>query len=115
MYCYAERSTGAVIDPRGWVYRCACTNFGEAERVGFLKQDGQIEYSDLFFHTWEKLVALEPPECLNCVFLPVCNFGCPKNREQLGSHRNCKQFYRSLIETQLTNGLVETEASFLSS
>lgn len=114
VYCYAERLTSAVVDPRGWVYKCAFTNFSSSERVGILQQDGFIKHSGHFLHAWERLVALEPIECMSCEYLPLCGFGCPRSRGEKNRSPGCKDSFRAIVDSQLVKGLVGTESSSLS-
>lgn len=113
VYCYAERVTSVVVDPRGWIYRCACTNFSEDERVGVLRPDGTVIQSGDFLHEFDKLTALEPSECMSCEFLPVCGFGCPRSRREKRRYPGCRDRFLCIMENMLANGWVGSKASYL--
>ncbi len=94
VYCYAERVTSAVVDPEGFIFRCAYSDFSEEERVGILNEDGDIQETGKFGSYWNSLVSTEPDECLDCIYLPLCGFGCPRKRVVKPMDSQCKnQFY----------------------
>ena len=99
VYCYAERSTGAVIDPTGNVYRCSYTNYDAQERIGVLEPDGSIRPTGKYLDIWQEVVACEPTRCLDCKFLPICGFGCPKLRMSNDSATTCKNRFHFLPDT----------------
>ena len=99
VYCYAERATSVVVDPTGYVFRCAYTDFSEKERVGLLDQDGVVHPVGDFASDWESLVSLEPSECLGCTYLPICGFGCPRLRTTGATDFRCKNRFRFLPDT----------------
>lgn len=101
VYCYAERSTSVVIDPRGWVFRCAYTDFSDQERIGMLNADGTIEYLGNFAASWEELVRTKPEKCFRCGYLPVCGFGCPRLRATTPGDTRCRNRFRFLPDTLL--------------
>jgi uncharacterized protein len=99
IYCYAERSTSAVIDPAGNVYRCAYTNYDGKECIGKLQKNGTIKASGSFGDEWEKIVATEPEKCRSCQYLPICGFGCPRLRASEEQNQGCKNRFIFLADT----------------
>lgn len=99
VYCYAERASSAVIDPSGYVYKCAYTNFSEKERIGYLGNDGKIRPVGHFGAEWKKLTLIEPLKCTKCNYLPICGFGCPRLRLTEGNDFRCKNRFKFLPDT----------------
>jgi uncharacterized protein len=99
VYCYAERFTSTVIDPNGYIFRCAYTDFSEKERVGFLDQEGRIQPIGRFGIEWEHLVSIEPKKCIKCTYLPICGFGCPRLRITGANSIECKNRFKFLPDT----------------
>ena len=99
VYCYAERLTSVVIDPEGFVFRCAYTDFSEKERIGMLNEEGEIKSIGTFGNYWDDLVLTEPDECLSCKYLPLCGFGCPRKRAYSPRNYQCKNQFCFLTDT----------------
>ena len=99
VYCYAERVTSAVIDPNGYIFKCAYTDFSEKERVGFLDQEGRIQPIGNFGTEWEHLISKEPDKCVKCKYLPICGFGCPRLRLTGVNLNECKNRFKFLPDT----------------
>jgi len=103
-YCYAERVTSAVIDPGGFMFKCAYTDFSEKERVGFLDQEGTIQPIGEFGMEWKELISIEPDKCLKCNYLPICGFGCPRLRITGANDTRCKNRFKFLPDTLAAMG-----------
>ncbi len=99
VYCYAERVTGAVIDPEGFIFRCAYSDFSEEERTGILNEEGEPVSTGTFGNYWDTLVSTEPDECLFCSYLPLCGFGCPRKRLVRPFNTHCKNQFKFLPDT----------------
>jgi len=100
VYCYAERATSAVIDPEGYIFKCAYTNFSDKERIGFLDKEGRIKLIGTFESEWKNLVSKEPDKCMNCIYLPICGFGCPRLRlNSFLKNNDCKNRFKFLPDT----------------
>lgn len=99
VYCYAERLSGVVVDPEGFIFRCAYSDFSEKERVGMLNESGEIEGCGNFGSYWNDLVSTEPEECLSCKYLPLCGFGCPRKRLVRPLNSQCKNQFSFLTDT----------------
>ena len=99
VYCYAERDSNTVIDPRGNVYHCAYSNFSNKERIGILNHNGEIEPVGNFKETWNKIVSLEPAKCSQCMYLPICGFGCPRLRANAIDNIDCRNRFKFIADT----------------
>lgn len=105
--CIANTMSGLVIGPEGEVYKC-WIDIGEPKEVigniadpkGFdlLKLAKFTCYADYLFD----------PKCQACIFIPVCNGGCPKirilNKENGSKTDTCfmiKSFLKEYLEYHL--------------
>ena len=77
--CIANTKSGLVIGPEGEVYKCwidigepkeAIGNIGHPDAFDLQRMAQYTCYADYIFD----------PKCRACIFMPVCNGGCPKSR-----------------------------------
>lgn len=75
--CYAASKNKYVIDPELNVYKCT-VHFELAEnKVGYLKNNGDMIVDETLNKMWYVRKTL-PKECRDCFYLPCCNkTGCP--------------------------------------
>lgn len=70
------------VDPFGIVYKCPLWVGSEQYRVGTIRNRGSIDFD----HAYYDQVTYDPcriPMCRDCIYLPKCGGGCPKDtREQ---------------------------------
>jgi uncharacterized protein len=94
VYCYAERANQYIVNYNGDIYKCSVSKFVPEERLGYLTDGGKLIPDDPNRSQWLDMDPFEP-QCLDCVYLPLCMGGCRRMRiEKRGTGSFC-----SLIPT----------------
>lgn len=76
IYCGAYQLNTHIVDPRGDIFKCV-EDVGHPEhRVGFLTDEGAIEFNYPKMLTWAVWDPFQDSECRRCKVLPVCMGGC---------------------------------------
>jgi uncharacterized protein len=88
--CGANRFSTYVIDPYANLLKCWC-NLGDREnnKIGYIKNDGNVEIDFPVFAEWMGWDPFEMKECLNCHVLPLCMGGCKFYNES--TQANCEE------------------------
>lgn len=69
------------VDPVGFVYKCPLWVGYKQYRVGTIANRGGINLD----HAYYNQVTYDPcrtPECMDCIYLPKCGGGCPKDAQE---------------------------------
>lgn len=69
--CYACTEGSLVISPTGKLYKCALAMKDKSMCIGDI--DNGIEHNKYYFK-W--VTPILPDECIDCIFLPLCQGGC---------------------------------------
>jgi len=76
VYCGAYQLNTHIVDPRGDLFKCV-EDVGHGEdRVGYLTDQGTIEFDYKRMLPWAVWDPFQDPECRKCEVLPVCMGGC---------------------------------------
>lgn len=103
-YCGADRASGFVIDPEGWIYKC-WSDIGDPDRAtGSVSGEnfGQDKSKRLEMNgiLWMTHDPFDSEECRKCRMLPVCMGGCPLNAVSRESEiHGCESIRYSLENT----------------
>lgn len=86
--CYADFKNSALINYNGDVFKCTAVDFLNAERDGYLKENGEIVWEN---NSLEKRVnsKFKNKACNDCRIQPICNGGCSQKALQFSSKNYC--------------------------
>ena len=87
--CYGDRRNTAVINYNGDIYKCTANDFTEANREGFLDEDGNIVW--LKSQDYRANIRFKDGKCKNCRIAPLCGGGCSRHllARDLGQEEDC--------------------------
>lgn len=87
--CYGDRRNTAVINYNGYIYKCTANDFTEANREGFLDEDGNIVW--LKSQDYRANIRFKDGKCKNCRIAPLCGGGCSRHllARDLGQEEDC--------------------------
>jgi len=93
--CVATCVNNFVIDANGAFYTC-WNNFGDTSKsIGSLDKPNEIGLCGDYFN-W--LTIPTPEKCKECVYLPICQAGCPDQRIKNQNKPVCNFFPRMYVE-----------------
>jgi len=98
--CYAQAANAFVVDPEGLLYKCLNDTPIRARAVYDVNNSIELNSSRAF-----DLQASSPfgcPECENCLYLPLCNAGCPAVNIDGGSASPLCTHFRFSLKPRLT-------------
>ena len=67
--CYGDYRHNYIINYNGVIFKCTARDFNETNRIGYLKPDGQIQFTELGMHRQNKIFS---SQCMYCRRLPIC-------------------------------------------
>ena len=82
-YCYADRENQFLFTHTGDVFKCTVSTFDPADRLGFLTDNGRVQWEGSAYSEWMAIPAIDE-ECRSCTYLPMCMGGCRKVRYARG-------------------------------
>ncbi|MEK7721248.1 MAG: SPASM domain-containing protein, partial [Elusimicrobiota bacterium] len=88
-WCSAQKKNSWIIGADGLVFKCD-TLIGDASTAcGRLLENGTIESFNKTCAWDENIYDAKESKCLSCKFLPVCQGGCPRDRQNRLSAGKC--------------------------
>jgi len=98
VYCGAYQLNTHIVDPRGDLFKCV-EDVGHPEhRVGYLTDQGTIQFDYPRMLPWAVWDPFQDPECRKCQVLPVCMGGC---LQLLGRPSKERCFLKQTIEERI--------------
>jgi uncharacterized protein len=95
-FCYADRKNQFLINYNGDVFKCTVDKFQSKDRLGYLAQDGSINWDEnggRLSH-WHGVPSFEK-KCYSCEFMPMCMGGCRALKRKVGTvGDSCKAPFR---------------------
>lgn len=87
--CYGDRRNTAVINYNGDVYKCTANDFTEANREGYLDENGNIVW--LKSQDDRANIRFKNGACKNCRIAPLCGGGCSRHllARAAGQEKDC--------------------------
>jgi uncharacterized protein len=107
-WCAAQKNNSWILGADGLVFKCD-TLIGDASTAyGRLLENGAIESFNKTF-AWDKDIYEDSnSRCISCKFLPVCQGGCPRDREARLAIGKC--YY---TEDTIAKAMVETHHFYI--
>jgi uncharacterized protein len=97
-WCDSMLNNSIIIGPDGTLYPCDTYIGMESESVGFLDNNGEINYNKNFQQWHRSIYDEDNEECLHCKLLPICQGGCQRVRLK-ENKRNCFWTIEGIKET----------------
>ena len=98
--CYADKRNQAVINYNGDVYKCTARDFTAENRLGYLDDDGAIQWDE------EKMakrcgLRFSKPICHRCRIAPLCGGTCSQRILESGAADRCLKGYTDEDKNQV--------------
>ncbi len=98
-YCIADKPTGYVISPSGYLYKCwneVCDSVENS--IGTIFEDKALPFQLNNMARYMNWDPFQNSKCLECSYIPICVGGCPYISLNNPMNMNCTNFKYNLEE-----------------
>lgn len=108
--CYGDYANNYVFNYNGDVFKCTARDFNAKNRIGFLSEDGEINFNESALTRTRRSLTTECPTCRRLPFCPICSQSraeskdgkCPAHITSEEIVANINQFYWDLSNQNLS-------------
>ncbi|MBD5184962.1 MAG: radical SAM protein [Bacteroidales bacterium] len=86
--CYADKTNYILVNYNGDIFKCTARDFTSDNRVGKLKESGEIEYDSKFLQLREGSKFFRKV-CRSCRIAPLCGGGCIQKSYERRDYEGC--------------------------
>lgn len=90
--CYADKDMQLLINYNGDVFKCTARDFHEKDRLGFLGENGVVEW-DIDKLSFRNEIRFSNQYCRHCRIAPICGGGCSQIHVDKYPYSGCNLGY----------------------